>query len=79
MLDEGHDDLIGTRLFLEEQGEWRDLGVVTSWAYSFELDTGLVLAYVKRKHQEPGTTFRVGDGPAEATIVELPVRADALA
>jgi folate-binding protein YgfZ len=75
-----HDDPIpaGTRLLLEEQGEWRDLGVVTSWAYSFELDTGLVLAYVKRKHQEPGTTFRVGDGPAEASIVELPVRADAL-
>jgi folate-binding protein YgfZ len=75
-----HDDPVpaGTRLFLEEEGEWRDLGVVTSWAYSFELDTGLVLAYVKRKHQEPGTTFRLGDGPAQAAIVALPVRADAL-
>ena len=74
-----HDDPVpaATRLLLEQDGEWRDLGVVTSWAYSFELDTGMVLAYVKRKHQETGTTFRVGDGPAEATIVELPVRADA--
>ena len=38
--------------------EARALGLVTSWAYSFVLDTGLVLAYVKRKHQDAGTTFR---------------------
>ncbi|MFT7668853.1 MAG: folate-binding protein YgfZ [Planctomycetota bacterium] len=61
----------GTRLFRwsEEKEEWRDLGVVTSWAYSFEHDTGQVLAYIKRRHQEPGTTFRVDDGPAEATVL----------
>ena len=61
----------GTRLFRhdDEKGEWRDLGMVTSWAYSFEQDSGQVLAYVKRRHQEPGTTFRIGEGPAEATLL----------
>lgn len=75
-----HDDPLahGTRLFRLDDGEWRDLGVVTSWAYSFVLDTGLVLAYVKRRHQAVGTTFRVGDGPATAEIVSLPVRPDAV-
>ena len=75
-----HDDPVaaGTRLFRKDGGEWRDLGVVTSWAYSFVLDTGLVLAYVKRKHQEVGTVFRLGEGPAQATITELPVRKSAL-
>jgi aminomethyltransferase len=79
-----HDDPVprGARLYRNDAGEWRDLGLVTSWAYSFVLDTGLVLAYVKRRHQAVGTTFRVGD-PAqplgEARIVALPVRPDALA
>ena len=40
---------------------------------------GLVLAYVKRRHQALGTEFRVGDGPATATIVRMPVRHGALA
>lgn len=78
-----HDDPVarGTRLFRRDadSGEWRDLGVVTSWAYSFVRDTGLVLAFVKRRHQAVGTTFRVGEGGAEATIVALPVREHALA
>ena len=75
-----HDDPIprGTRLMREEKGEWRDLGVVTSWAYSFVLDTGLVLAYVKRRHQAVGTSFRVGESDAQATVVSLPVREGAL-
>lgn len=75
-----HDDPVprGTRLELEQDGEWRDLGVVTSWAYSFVLDTGVVLAYVKRKHQDEGTTFRLGDGPASARVVALPLRAGTL-
>ncbi|HED67056.1 MAG TPA: aminomethyl transferase family protein [Planctomycetes bacterium] len=53
-----HDDPIprGTRL-LSDDGERRELGLVTSWAYSFELDNGALLAYVKRRHQEPGTAF----------------------
>ncbi len=75
-----HDDPVarGTRLHRLDEGEWRDLGVVTSWAYSFVLDTGLVLAFVKRRHQKVGTEFRIGDGPATATIVPIPVRAGAL-
>ncbi|HVS09846.1 MAG TPA: glycine cleavage T C-terminal barrel domain-containing protein [Planctomycetota bacterium] len=71
----------GARLWREEAGELRDLGLVTSWAYSFALEGGLVLAYVKRRHQAPGTTFRLGDAAAgpPATIVPLPVRANAVA
>ncbi len=69
-----HDDPVprGSKLsrWSEEKGEWRDLGVVTSWAYSFKQDTGQVLAYVKRRHQEPGTVFRIDEGPAEATLLE---------
>lgn len=62
----------GTRLFRqdEETGEWRDLGVATSWGYSFRDDGGRVLAYLKRRHQEPGTEFRVGKGPATATVID---------
>jgi folate-binding protein YgfZ len=71
-----HDDPVqaGTRLVRDVDGESRDLGVVTSWSYSFVLDTGMVLAYVKRKHQATGTAFRLGDTPGTATIVEMPVR-----
>ena len=68
-----HDDPVptGTRLYRqdEESGEWRDLGVVTSWAYSFLDDNGRVLAYLKRRHQEPGTVFRLGEGPAVARVL----------
>ena len=68
-----HDDPVarGTRLL--EGEEERELGLVTSWAYSFVLDTGLVLAYVKRKHQEEGTTFTLSDGQGKARIVPFPV------
>ena len=71
-----HDDPVprSTRLFRTDGAERRDLGVVTSWAYSFVLDTGLVLAYVKRRSQAVGTRFEVGDGPATAEIVAIPVR-----
>ncbi|MBL8859094.1 MAG: aminomethyltransferase family protein [Planctomycetes bacterium] len=68
----------GTRLHRLDEGEWRDLGVVTSWAYSFVYDTGLVLAFVKRRHQAVGTEFRVGEGPATGVIVALPARANAV-
>jgi folate-binding protein YgfZ len=67
----------GTRLMQLDAGEWRDLGLVTSWAYSFVLDAGLCLGYVKRRHQEPGTSFRLGDGPRSAVIVALPLRKNA--
>lgn len=73
-LDVSHDDPLerGTRLYRldEKNGEWRNLGVITSWAYSFVSDTGRVLAYLKRKHTDPGIVFRIGEGPAEATVVE---------
>lgn len=62
----------GTRLMRQSDGpdsEWRDLGVVTTWTYSFSADHGVVLAYVKRKHQEQGTEFRLGEGPDTATIL----------
>ncbi len=69
-----HDDPVprGTRLYRQDPktDEWRDLGLVTSWAYSFEDDNGRVLAYLKRRHQEPGSVFRVGEGPATATVIE---------
>ena len=79
-----HDDPLpaGTRLLRDDEGEWRDLGVVTSWAYSFVLDTGLALAYVKRRHQGAGTRFHLGDAQGslgQAVIVPLPVRPTALA
>lgn len=76
LLRVNHDDPVatGTRLVRNDGGEWRDLGVTTTWAYSFALDGGVVLGYVKRKHQEEGTVFRLGDGPAEATLVAFPLR-----
>jgi len=71
-----HSDPIprGTALLFDEDGERRELGLVTSWAYSFVLDTGLALGYVKRRHQEPGTAFELGDNLGRASIVPLPVR-----
>jgi folate-binding protein YgfZ len=76
----------GSRLerFDADRDEWRDLGLCTSWAYSFTLDRGAILAYVKRRHQDVGTEFRLvppGVEPSAdrselvtATIVELPLR-----
>ncbi len=68
-----HDDPVapGTRLMRSiDGGEPRDLGVVTTWAYSFEADGGVVLGYVKRKHQEAGTEFMLGESGATATLQE---------
>ncbi len=77
-----HDDPVprGTALLGAdgESGEPRELGLVTSWSYSFVLDTGLALGFVKRRHQEPGMRFELGGGRGRATIVPLPVRPDAL-
>lgn len=75
-----HDDPVasGTRLFRTVEGERRDLGVITSWAYSFALDTGLALGYVKRRHQEPGTAFEIGETGATGEIVPIPVRQGAV-
>jgi len=78
LLRVSHDDPVprGTKLGLVEDGAWREVGLVTSWAYSFAFDTGAVLAYVKRRYQEPGTALQIERGPAIATVVELPARAD---
>ncbi|MEX1024579.1 MAG: glycine cleavage T C-terminal barrel domain-containing protein [Planctomycetota bacterium] len=80
---EGDDPVArGTRLMREqggEGGEARDVGLVTSWSYSFALDRGIALGYAKRKHQAVGTTYRLGaDGPT-ATSIAFPVREHALA
>jgi len=74
-----HDDPVprGTRLLREDEGEQRDLGVVTSWAYSFVLNGGAALGYVKRRHQAPGTVFRLGGTAGEAVIVEFPISSSA--
>ena len=78
-----HDDPVAPGTQLErhdaEKDEWRNLGVATSWAYSFELDGGLLLAYVKRRHQAVGNEFRLTGDAGTATIVAVPVRADAIA
>jgi folate-binding protein YgfZ len=68
-----HDDPLprGTRLLGASADE--DLGLVTTWAYSFALDGGIVLAYVKRRHQEVGTRFALSDGRGEATLLALPI------
>lgn len=62
----------GTKLYRVEEGERRELGLVTSWAYSFAHDAGLVLAYVKRRHQDPGTEFELGEGQARARLLPAP-------
>ena len=75
-----HDDPVprGTELSVVEDGEARNLGLVTSWSYSFVLDTGIALAYVKRKHQAVGKEFELVGAPGKATVVEMPVRPGAL-
>jgi len=67
-----HDDPVapGTRLMRDVNGEARDLGIVTTWAYSFAEDGGVVLGYVKRKHQEPGTEFLLEGTDATAVLQE---------
>ena len=74
-----HEDPVprGCKLIKVEEGERRELGLVTSWAWSFVLDAGLVLAYVKRRHQAVGTVFEL-EGGGTATIVPTPVRPDAV-
>jgi folate-binding protein YgfZ len=41
----------------------RDVGWVTSAAWSWRLGHPVALAYVRREHLEPGTTLAVGDDP----------------
>ncbi len=82
-----HDDPLarGTRLMGRDDttGEPRELGLITSWAYSFVRDGGLAIAYVKRRHQKEGTRFELlgPEGTAlagTAQIVPMPQREGAL-
>lgn len=67
----------GTRLLApDDDGSLRDVGVVTTWGYSFELDRPIGLAYLKRRHQGVGKSFSLPDGGGAATVVATPVRAD---
>ena len=59
----------GTRLMQHEESDWREVGTTTSWTYSLALGTGLALGYVKRKSSGAGTSLRLADGPASASIV----------
>jgi folate-binding protein YgfZ len=87
LLSIDHDDPLprGVKLIGEdpERGGERELGILTSWAYSFVLDRGLALGYVKRRHQAQGRRFQLR-GPADqplpgsATLVPMPVRPDGL-
>ncbi len=75
-----HDEPVpaGTHLMLHEDGEWRDVGWITSWTFSPALGSGLALGYVKLKRPATAMSFRLGEGPAQASIVQLPARAGAL-
>jgi aminomethyltransferase len=59
----------------EEAGGERAVGLVTTWAYSFERDRPIGLAYVKRRHQKVGTSFGLASG-GRATVVPMPIRSD---
>jgi folate-binding protein YgfZ len=61
---------LGSRLTRDLDGETRDLGLITTWAYSFLLDQAVALGYIKKRHQEPGTQFQVGDTGATATLLK---------
>lgn len=63
----------GTRLLGVGDDDGRELGLVTSWAWSFALEAGCCLAYVKRRHQGEGTRFRFGETGLEGVLVGLPV------
>ncbi|MEO6028441.1 MAG: glycine cleavage T C-terminal barrel domain-containing protein [Candidatus Binatia bacterium] len=60
----------GVRVFAGD----RDVGWVTSAAWSWRLGHGVALAYVRREHLEPGTTLVIGDpsGVAAADAAEIP-------
>lgn len=55
----------GTRVYAED----RDVGWVTSAAWSWRLAGVVALAYVRREHFEPGTALVVGAAPGASAIV----------
>lgn len=77
-LDGDEPVLRGTPLTVPgEDGAPRNVGMVTTWAYSFERDTPIALAYVKRRNQKVGTSFAVEGTDQRATLIPMPVRLDA--
>ncbi len=59
----------GARVYAGE----REVGWVTSAAWSWRFAAPLALAYVRREHLTPGTTLTVGDDPGiPATVRALP-------
>lgn len=69
-LDQDDPVPLGLRLTRTIEGEVRDLGLITTWAYSFHLDQAVGLGYIKKRHQEPGTVFQVGDSGVQGTLLK---------
>ncbi len=72
-----HDDPVprGTKLLAAgDDGAQREVGILTSWSYSFVLDSGLALGYVKRRHYQLGASFALEGVEGSATLVPMPVR-----
>jgi folate-binding protein YgfZ len=60
----------GTALFAAD----REVGRITSAAWSWRLGTVVALGYVRRAHSEPGTRLAIGDAHgAGATVRALPL------
>jgi tRNA-modifying protein YgfZ len=62
--------LPGSRLFTNDE-ERREVGSITSVAFSERLQQQIALGFLKRGFQEPGSTF-VTDAGAAVTVVPLP-------
>ncbi|HSP81223.1 MAG TPA: glycine cleavage T C-terminal barrel domain-containing protein [Myxococcaceae bacterium] len=57
----------------ELKKEGKKVGWLTSVVRSPRKGQYVALGYVHRDHLEPGTVLTVGEGPAEATVVHLPL------
>lgn len=62
---------VGSLLRLDESGDGKEVGQVTSATFSPHLQTPLALAYVRRGHDTAGTKLHSDSGSAE--VVALPV------
>ncbi len=61
----------GARVFAGD----RDVGWVTTAAWSWRLGQGVALAYVRREHLEPGTVLLIGAAPGDPPSIMATVRA----
>ena len=50
----------------------KEIGRVTSFAFSPTLEKGIALGYVRYEQLTPGTEVRIGDGEVKAVVTELP-------